>query len=76
MCLAIPAKVEKLADANLAEVSVMGAERTISVDLTPDVKVGDYVLVHAGFSIEIVDETEAQKTLELIKEMPEFAEIY
>ena len=76
MCLAIPAKVEKLAEANLAEVSVMGAERTISVDLTPDVKVGDYVLVHAGFSIEIVDEENAEKTLELIKEMPEFAEIY
>ena len=76
MCLAIPAKVEKLAEANLAEVSVMGAERTISVDLTPDVKVGDYVLVHAGFSIEIVDEENADKTLELIKEMPEFAEIY
>ena len=76
MCLAIPAKVEKLADANMADVSIMGAKRTISVDLTPNVKVGDYVLVHAGFSIEIVDEENAEKTLELIKEMPEFAEIY
>ena len=76
MCLAIPARVEKLAEANLADVDIMGTKRTISVDLTPDVQVGDYVLVHAGFSIEIVDETEAQKTLELIKEMPEFAEIY
>ena len=76
MCLAIPAKVEKLADANMADVSIMGAKRTISVDLTPNVKVGDYVLVHAGFSIEIVDEENAEKTLELIKEMPEFVEIY
>ena len=76
MCLAIPAKVEKLEDANLAEVSVMGVVRTISVDLTPEVKVGDYVLVHAGFSIEVVDEENAQATLDLIKEMPEFAEIF
>ena len=76
MCLAIPAKVEKLAEANLADVDIMGTKRTISVDLTPDVQVGDYVLVHAGFSIEVVDEENAQITLDLIKDMPEFAEIY
>lgn len=76
MCLAIPAKVEKLADANLADVNIMGAKRTISVDLTPSVKVGDYVLVHAGFSIEVIDEDNAEKTLDVIKEMPEFSEIF
>ena len=76
MCLAIPAKVEKLTEANLADVDIMGTKRTISVDLTPDVQVGDYVLVHAGFSIEVVDEENAQITLDLIKDMPEFAEIY
>ena len=76
MCLAIPARVEKLAEANLADVDIMGTKRTISVDLTPDVQVGDYVLVHAGFSIEVVDEENAQITLDLIEDMPEFAEIY
>ena len=76
MCLAIPAKVEKLEGDNLAVVDSSGVKRQISTDLTPDVKVGDFVLVHAGFSIEIVDEEDAKKTLDLIKEMPEFSEIY
>lgn len=76
MCLAIPAKVEKLNDANMATVDVCGAKREISTDLTPDVNVGDYVLVHAGFSIDVVDEENAKITLEMIKDMPEFAEIF
>ncbi len=76
MCLAIPAKVENLIEANMATVDVCGVKREISTDLTPDVKVGDYVLVHAGFSIDVVDEENAKITLELIKDMPEFAEIY
>lgn len=76
MCLAIPAKVENLNDANMATVDVCGAKREISTDLTPDVKVGDYVLVHAGFSIDVVDEENAKITLEMIKDMPEFAEIF
>ena len=76
MCLAIPAKIEMLEGDNLAVVDSSGVKRQISTDLTPQVKVGDFVLVHAGFSIEIVDEEDAKKTLDLIKEMPEFSEIY
>ena len=76
MCLAIPAKVENLNDANMATVDVCGIKREISTDLTPDVNVGDYVLVHAGFSIDVVDEENAKITLEMIKDMPEFAEIF
>ena len=75
MCLAIPAKVEDIRDENMSTVSVMGVKRDVSIDLTPDVRVGDYVLVHAGFAIEIVDEASAKKTLELIKEMPQMADI-
>ena len=75
MCLAIPAKVESLEEGNIANVNILGTRRRVSYDLTPDVKVDDYVLVHAGFSIEIVDEEVAQQTLDLIKEMPEFSEI-
>lgn len=75
MCLAIPAIVEDLTDDNMSTVSVLGVKKEVSVDLTPDVKVGDYVLVHAGFAIEIVDEATAKETLELVKNMPNMADI-
>lgn len=73
MCLAIPARITELADDNLATVDVLGATREISVDLTPQAAVGDYVLVHAGFAIEVVDEAFAQETIDLIREFPELA---
>jgi hydrogenase expression/formation protein HypC len=75
MCLAIPAKIETFDDDNMATVSVMGVKRSASLDLIENAKIGDYVLVHAGFAIEIVDEDLAKQTLDLVKEMPEFAEI-
>lgn len=75
MCLAIPAKVEKLNDNNLATVDIMGVSREVSLDLTPSAQVGDYVLIHAGFAIEVVDEQYAQETLDLIKMMPELADM-
>ena len=51
MCLAIPAKVAALEEGNLATVDILGVTREISVDLTPQAQVGDYVLVHAGFAL-------------------------
>ena len=75
MCLAIPAKVAKLEEGNLATVDILGVSREISVDLTPQAQVGDYVLVHAGFAIEGVDEQFAQETIELIKQFPELADL-
>lgn len=75
MCLAIPAKVEKLNDNNLATVDIMGVSREVSLDLTPSAQVGDYVLIHASFAIEVVDEQFAQETLDLIKMMPELADM-
>ena len=71
MCLAVPMQIQELLDGGLARVSAMGAERNIALDLTPEAKAGDYVLVHAGFAIEVVDEKYAQDTLELIREFPE-----
>ena len=65
MCLAIPAKVAALEEGNLATVDILGVTREISVDLTPQAQVGDYVLVHAGFAIEVVDEQFALETIEL-----------
>ncbi len=69
MCLAIPMKVIELQDGSMARVSAMGAEREVALDLTPQATVGDYVLVHAGFAIEVVDEEYAEDTLRLIGEM-------
>lgn len=53
----------------MAHVTAMGAERDVALDLTPQAQPGDYVLVHAGFAIEVVDEAYAQETLDLIQEM-------
>ncbi|MCC6110009.1 MAG: HypC/HybG/HupF family hydrogenase formation chaperone [Denitrobacterium sp.] len=71
MCLAIPAQITELKDNNMVEVNILGATREASIDLTPTAKVGDYVLVHAGFAIEIVDPAFAEETLELVKQFPE-----
>jgi hydrogenase expression/formation protein HypC len=55
----------------MAEVDVGGVRRRISIGLTPQVRVGDYVLVHTGFAIEVLDEAEALETLRLFREMDE-----
>lgn len=75
MCLAIPARIATIDDDNLATVDILGVTRKVSVDLTPQAGVGDYVLVHAGFAIEVVDEQHAQETLDLIREFPELADV-
>lgn len=71
MCLAVPGKVTKLDDDLSATVDMMGIERQVSLRLVPSAQVGDYVLVHAGFGIQIVDAEDAQETLDLIRAMPE-----
>lgn len=75
MCLAIPAQITQLKDDNIVEVSVLGIVREASIDLTPEAKVGDYVLIHAGFAIEVVDPEYARETLELVKQMPELLDL-
>jgi len=67
MCLAIPAKVVAI-DGLLATVDMMGNERVVGIDLLPEVAIGDYVLVHAGFAIEVVAEEVAKETEELLLE--------
>ena len=71
MCLAIPAKVIEKSDDGLATVNILGVTRGISLDLTPRAEVGDFVLVHAGFAIEVIDETIAQETIDLIRQFPD-----
>lgn len=75
MCLAIPAKITEMNEGNLATVDILGVTRTISVDFTPDAKEGDYVLVHAGVAIQVVDEQYANETLELIRQFPDLADL-
>ncbi|MBQ3301243.1 MAG: HypC/HybG/HupF family hydrogenase formation chaperone [Eggerthellaceae bacterium] len=74
MCLAIPMKIEALREGSMAEVSVMGTTREVALDLTPQAQVGDYVLVHAGFAIEVVDAQYAAETLELIQELSDIVD--
>ena len=69
MCLAVPMQILEIKEDGMARVTAMGAERDAALDLTPQAVVGDYVLVHAGFAIEIVDAQYAEETLELIQTM-------
>jgi hydrogenase expression/formation protein HypC len=73
MCLAIPARIIEL-KGDLAVVDAMGNKWRAKTTLLPEVKLGDLVLVHAGFAISIVDEEEAKKTWELIAQINEFNE--
>ena len=68
MCVAIPARVKSI-EGLIAEVEVGGVSRKISVQLTPEVHKEDYVLVHAGFAIQVVDEREARETLKLFEDL-------
>jgi hydrogenase expression/formation protein HypC len=58
MCLAIPAIVNKITK-NIAEIESMGVVKDVEISLVPEVKVGDYVIIHAGFAIQIIDKKEA-----------------
>ena len=73
MCLAIPGKITEIREDSLATVDILGATREVALDLTPQAGLGDYVLVHAGFAIEVVDADYALETIELIKELPQLA---
>ena len=68
MCLAVPMKVTEIVDST-AICEVDGVRREGSLMMLDDVAVGDYVLLHAGFAIERIDPEEAQKTLEVFREV-------
>ncbi|MBR3182290.1 MAG: HypC/HybG/HupF family hydrogenase formation chaperone [Eggerthellaceae bacterium] len=74
MCLAVPMQILEIKDDGMARVTAMGAERDAALDLTPQATVGDYVLVHAGFAIEVVDQQYAEETLELIQTMADMVD--
>jgi hydrogenase expression/formation protein HypC len=68
MCIAVPGKVTGIDDLNMATVDFGGTTKVASADLVPDIAVGDYVLVHAGFIINKLDEEDARETLQLFKQ--------
>lgn len=67
MCLAIPSRIIKI-QGHVATIDVEGVQRTTSLLLLENPKVGDYVIVHAGFAIHTIDEEEAKETLRLLRE--------
>jgi len=74
MCLAIPAKILSIGDDRIATVDILGVTREAALDLVPHAQIGDFVLIHAGYGIEIVSEEFANETLDLIREFPELVE--
>ena len=69
MCLGVPARVMELLDGQMARVDVDGNQVDISIQLTPEVKRGEYILVHAGFAMATIDENWAAETMRLLKEL-------
>lgn len=68
MCLAIPSRVIAIAENHQATIDIAGVRRRVALDLVPDTQIGDYVIVHAGFAIQRLDEAEAQQTLKLLEQ--------
>jgi hydrogenase expression/formation protein HypC len=68
MCLAIPALIKTI-EGQKAVADIEGVTRDISLQLTPEAKVGDYVLLHTGYAIGIINADEAEETLKLLREM-------
>ncbi|MEE9366092.1 MAG: HypC/HybG/HupF family hydrogenase formation chaperone [Dehalococcoidales bacterium] len=73
MCLAIPVRIKSI-NGTEAEVEIGGITRKSSLILIPKAKVGDYVLLHAGYAINILDQAEAEETLAIFAEMSKFLE--
>ncbi len=73
MCLALPARVLSLLDADQAQIDLGGVRKTVSVALVPDARPGDYVIVHVGHAIGMVDPEEAARTLDLFASLADAA---
>ena len=73
MCLAVPARIVELENDN-AVVDAIGNRWKAKTTLLENAKIGDLILIHAGFAISFVDEEEAKKTWQLIKELDDFQE--
>ena len=78
MCLAVPGKILSISGedfARMARVSFGGIVKEVSLAYVPEAEDGNYVLVHVGFAISLVDEAEALRTFEILKQMGELEEL-
>ncbi len=79
MCLAVPGQVLSLAGddplTRSGKVSFGGVTKEVCLGFVPEVKVGDYVIVHVGFALSIVDEAEAKQVFDYLRQMEELAEM-
>jgi len=73
MCLAIPVLIKSI-EGTEAEAEIGGITRKISLQLTPEAKVGNYAIVHTGYAINILDQEEAKETLKLFEEIAKASE--
>ena len=69
MCLAVPAKIVRLEDSGQGTVRYMGSEVRANFTLVPQARLGDWVIIHAGFAISVMNAKEARETLRLFKEL-------
>jgi len=76
MCLGIPAQLVELVEpeAGIAKAEISGVRRNVSIALCPEARVGDWVLVHVGFALSLIDEEQARETLALLERMGEVYE--
>jgi hydrogenase expression/formation protein HypC len=77
MCLGIPAKVLEIYTAQglkMGKVDFGGAIKEVCLEYVPDIQVGEYTIIHVGFGISRIDEEEAQKTFEMLREMEMLAD--
>jgi hydrogenase expression/formation protein HypC len=79
MCLAIPGKIERITGdeplARMGKINFGGIIKEASLAYVPEAKVGDYVIVHVGFALSRVDEDEAQKIFDYLKQIGELSEL-
>jgi hydrogenase expression/formation protein HypC len=78
MCLAIPGRVVEISHESglkMGKIAFEGVLKWVCLEYTPDIEIGDYALVHAGFAISKVDEEEAKKVFEFLDEMNELGEL-
>jgi hydrogenase expression/formation protein HypC len=73
MCLGIPAKVVEIDESKVGKVDYLGTKVKTNLSLIQDIKLGDWVIVHAGFAISKLEEDEAQETLAMLREIAEKA---
>ena len=72
MCLGVVGRIDEI-DGETATAEIMGVRRKISIVLVPDIKVNDYVMIHAGFAINQMDEKDAQETEQMILEVLKYS---